>query len=208
MLRVYSFLSIVYNSYMNKEYELSSDSIKEYLVGRMIVSIDEYHGEMTLDDGTVLELIDAHECCAWYDAVIGDDIKLKTIITDVDEEPDYDSDEVEAYRIVILGEDCRIGTINVVGDPTSGYYCHSAYFSVRVKKTKPEFVDDVAQDMKNMSESIVRMQDKLYSYRSLFTANGVSDYPSRISQTIERLERASECLDKIVEYLGEEEDWS
>lgn len=193
---------------MNKEYGLSADSIKEYLVGRMIISIDEYHGEMTLDDGTVLELIDAHECCAWYDAVIGDDIKLKTIITDVDEEPDYDSDAVEAYRIVILGEDCRIGTIDVVGDPTSGYYCHSAYFSVRVKKTKPEFVDDVAQDMKNMSESIVRMQDKLYSYRSLFTANGVSDYPSRISQTIERLERASECLDKIVEYLGEEEDWS
>ena len=208
MLRVYSFLSTVYNSSMNKEYGLSADSIKEYLVGRMIVSIDEYHGEMTLDDGTVLELIDAHECCAWYDAVIGDDIKLKTIITDVDEEPDYDSDAVEAYRIVILGEDCRIGTIDVVGDPTSGYYCHSAYFSVRVKKTKPEFVDDVAQDMKNMSESIVRMQDKLYSYRSLFTANGVSDYPSRISQTIERLERASECLDKIVEYLGEEEDWS
>ena len=208
MLRVYSFLSTVYNSSMNKEYGLSADSIKEYLVGRMIVSIDEYHGEMTLDDGTVLELIDAHECCAWYDAVIGDDIKLKTIITDVDEEPDYDSDAVEAYRIVILGEDCRIGTIDVVGDPTSGYYRHSAYFSVRVKKTKPEFVDDVAQDMKNMSESIVRMQDKLYSYRSLFTANGVSDYPSRISQTIERLERASECLDKIVEYLGEEEDWS
>lgn len=193
---------------MNKEYELSADSIKEYLVGHMIVSIDEYHGEMTLDNGTVLELIDAHECCAWYDAVIGDDIKLKTIITDVDEEPDDDSDAVEAYRIVILGEDCRIGTIDVTGDPTSGYYCQSAYFSVRVKKTKPEFVDDVAQDMKNMSESIVRMQDKLYSYRSLFTANGVSDYPSRISQTIERLERASECLDKIVEYLGEEEDWS
>ena len=193
---------------MNKEYELSADSIKEYLVGHMIVSIDEYHGEMTLDNGTVLELIDAHECCAWYDAVIGDDIKLKTIITDVDEEPDDDSDAVEAYRIVILGEDCRIGTIDITGDPTSGYYCHSAYFSVRVKKTKSEFVDDVAQDMKNMSESIVRMQDKLYSYRSLFTANGVSDYPSRISQTIERLERASECLDKIVEYLGEEEEWS
>lgn len=193
---------------MDKKYGLSADSIKEYLVGHMIVSIDEYHGEMTLDNGTVLELIDARECCAWYDAIIGNDIKLKTIITDVDEEPDYDSDEVEAYRIVILGEDCRIGTINVVGDPTSGYYCHSAYFSVRVKKTKPKFVDDVAQDMKNMSESIVRMQDKLYSYRSLFTANGVSDYPSRISQTIERLERASECLDKIVEYLGEEEDWS
>ena len=208
MLRVYSFLSTVYNSFMDKEYELSADSIKEYLVGRMIVSIDEHHGEMTLDNGTVLELIDAHECCAWYDAIIGDDIKLKTIITDVDEKPDDDSDAVEAYRIVILGEDCRIGTIDVAGDPTSGYYCHSAYFSVRVKKTKPEFVDDVAQDMKNMSESIVRMQDKLYSCRSLFTANGVSDYPSRISQTIERLERASECLDKIVEYLGEEEDWS
>ena len=208
MLRVYSFLSTVYNSSMNKEYGLSADSIKGYLVGRMIVSIDEYRSEMTLDNGTVLELIDARECCAWYDAVIGNDIKLKTIITDVDEEPDDDSDAVEAYRIVILGEDCRIGTINVAGDPTSGYYCHSAYFSVRVKKTKPEFVDDVAQDMKNMSESIVRMQDKLYSYRSLFTANGVSDYPSRISQTIERLERASECLDKIVEYLGEEEDWS
>lgn len=208
MSRVYSFLSTVYNSSMNKEHELSADSIKEYLVGRMIVSIDEYNGEMTLDNGTVLELIDARECCAWYDAIIGNDVKLKTIITDVDEEPDYDSDAVEAYRIVILGEDCRIGTIDVAGDPTSGYYCHSAYFSVRVKKTKPEFVDDVAQDMKNMSESIVRMQDKLYSYRSLFTANGVSDYPSRISQTIERLERASECLDRMVEYLGEEEDWS
>ena len=208
MLRVYSFLSIVYNSYMNKEYELSSDSIKEYLVGRMIVSVDKYDGKMTLDNGAVLELIDARECCAWYDAVIGDDIKLKTIITDVDEEPDYDSDEAEAYRIVILGEDCRIGTIDVTGDQTSGYYCHSAYFSVRVKKEKPEFVDDAVQDMKNMSESIVRMQDKLYSYRSLFITSGVSDYPSRISQTIERLERASEYLDKIVEYLGGEEDWS
>lgn len=193
---------------MNEEYGLSADSIKDYLVGHMIVSIDEYHSEMTLDNGAVLELIDARECCAWYNAVIGNDIKLKTIITDVDEEPDYDSDAADAYRIVILGEDCRIGTIDVAGDPTSGYYCHSAYFSVRVKKAKPEFVDDVVQHMKNMSESIVRMQDKLYSYRSLFTANGVSDYPSRISQTIERLERASECLDKIVEYLGEEEDWS
>lgn len=61
---VFFFLSTVYNSYMNKEYGLSADSIKEYLVGRMIVSIDEHHGEMTLDNGTVLELIDAHECCA------------------------------------------------------------------------------------------------------------------------------------------------
>ena len=208
MLRVYSFLSIVYNSYMNKEYELSSDSIKEYLVGRMIVSVDKYDGKMTLDNGAVLELIDARECCAWYDAVIGDDIKLKTIITDVDEEPDYDSDEAEAYRIVILGEDCRIGTIDVTGDPTSGYYCHSAYFSVRVKKTKPEFVDGVVRRMKIMSESVSSMQNELLRIRSLFITSGVSDYPSRISQTVERLERASECLDKIVEYLGEEEDWS
>ena len=207
MLRVYSFLSMVYNSSMNKEYGLSADSIKEYLVGHMIVSIDEHHSEMTLDNGTVLELIDACECCAWYDAVIGDDIKLKTIITDVDEEPNDDSDAVEAYRIVILGEDSRIGTIDVEGDPTSGYYCHSAYFSVRVKKTKPEFVDDVVQRMKIMSESVSSMQDELLRFRSLFITSGVSDYPSRISQTVERLERASECLDRTVEYLGEEEDW-
>lgn len=100
---------------------------------------------MTLDNGTVLELIDARECCAWYNAVIGNNIKLKTIITDVDEEPDYDSDEADAYRIIILGEDSQIGTIDVTGDPTSGYYCHSAYFSVRVNKAKPEFVDDVVQ---------------------------------------------------------------
>lgn len=88
---------------MSKEYELSADSIKEYLVGHMIVSIDKYHSEMTLDNGAVLELIDARECCAWYDAVIGNDIKLKTIITDVDEEWNDDSDAADAYRIVILG---------------------------------------------------------------------------------------------------------
>lgn len=193
---------------MSKEYELSADSIKDYLVGHMIDSIDKYHSEMTLDNGTVLELIDARECCAWYDAVIGNDIKLKTIITDVDEEPDYDSDAADAYRIVILGEDSRIGTIDVTGDPTSGYYCHSAYFSVRVKKTKPEFVDDVVQRMKIMSESVSDIQDELLRFRSLFMTSGVSDYPSRLSQTVKHLELASECLDRIVEYLGEEEDWS
>ena len=199
---------MVYNSSMSKEYELSADSIKEYLVGHMIVSIDKYHSEMTLDNGAVLELIDARECCAWYDAVIGNDIKLKTIITDVDEEWNDDSDAADAYRIVILGEDSRIGTIDVTGDPTSGYYCHSAYFSVRVKKTKPEFVDDVAQHMKFMSESVSSMQDELLRIRSLFITSGVSDYPSRISQTVKHLELASECLDRIVEYLGEEEEWS
>lgn len=193
---------------MSKEYELSADSIKEYLVGHMIVSIDEYNSEMTLDNGAVLELIDARECCAWYDAIIGNDIKLKTIITDVDEEPDYDSDAADAYRIVILGEDSRIGTIDVTGDPTSGYYCHSAYFSVRVKKTKPEFVDDVVQRMKIMSESVSNMQDELLRFRSLFMTSSVSDYPSRLSQTVKRLELASECLDRIIEYLGEEEEWS
>ena len=193
---------------MSKECGLSADSIKEYLVRHMIDSIDEYHGEMTLDNGTVLELIDDSECCAWYNAVIDNDIKLKTIITDVDEEPDYDSDAADAYRIVILDEDSRIGTIDVTGDPTSGYYCHSAYFSVRVKKTKPEFVDDVVQRMKIMSESVSNMRDELLRFRSLFMTSGVSDYPSRLSQTVERLEQASKCLDRIVEYLGEEEDWS
>lgn len=42
---MYSFLSTVYNSSMRKKYELSADSIKDYLVGHMIVSIDEYDGE-------------------------------------------------------------------------------------------------------------------------------------------------------------------
>ena len=193
---------------MSKEYGLSADSIKEYLVGHMIDSIDEYHGEMTLDNGTVLELIDASECCAWYNAVIGNDIKLKTIITDVDEEPDYDSDAADAYRIVILGEDCRIGTIDVTGDPTSGYYCHSAYFSVRVKNARPAFVDDVVRRMKIMSESVSSMQDELLRFRSLFMASCVSDYPSRLSQTVKHLELASKYLDRIVKYLGEEEEWS
>lgn len=193
---------------MSKEYGLSADSIKEYLVGHMIVSIDKYHSEMTLDNGTVLELIDARECCAWYNAVIGNDIKLKTIITDVDEEWNDDSDAADAYRIVILGEDSRIGTIDVTGDPTSGYYCHSAYFSVRVKNARPEFVDGVVRRMKIMSESVSSMQDELLRIRSLFMTGGVSDYPSRLSQTVKHLELASECLDRIVEYLGEEEEWS
>ena len=57
---MYSFLSTVYNSSVSEEYGLSADSIKEYLVGHMIVSIDKYHSEMTLDNGAVLEL--ASEC--------------------------------------------------------------------------------------------------------------------------------------------------
>ena len=113
--------------------EIDEEDLAQVLVGRKVVNIKEVYGstELTLDDGTIVALSDTADCCAWYSQEVKNINLLDNIITkaEVKELPE-DSEAEDGWIITILSHDKEIGSINVEGDPTSGYYVHSIIIEV------------------------------------------------------------------------------
>ncbi|MDK9332620.1 hypothetical protein FAM23868_001960 [Propionibacterium freudenreichii] len=118
-------------------YDLQPDDLAGVLVGHRIAGLDPHAKTLTLDDGTVLELLNSEYCCAWYRVSameafdLGDNIitGVQQVVIDLDEHAEAD----EAWRLTAISGDKKIASIAIEGDPSSGYYCHSIDLAVRPK---------------------------------------------------------------------------
>lgn len=89
-----------------------------------VTIIDEQHGTMILDDGTVLRII-ANEGCGgcyngWY--YLNELNKCDNIITNVELVYDQKNYDDEVIQIFVLAEDKRIKIIDVDSNEGNGYY--------------------------------------------------------------------------------------
>ena len=119
---------------MEKIYDLTEEDLKGQLIGKRIVEINEEDGEITLDDGTTLQIEDTVDCCAWFEGALKKIDLTENAITDVsiehvskDDPEDYD----EHWKLVVLSADKAVCAIEIDGNAASGYYCHSINLIVR-----------------------------------------------------------------------------
>lgn len=116
----------------NKIYDMTSRDLAENLVGKSIKGIAGDTIELT--DGTVLELEDTGDCCAYFNGsleVIDLTDNAITSVKHVDREPKDDSDYDEHWSLHILSAHKLIAKVNIDGNATSGYYCHSINLKVK-----------------------------------------------------------------------------
>ena len=115
--------------------DATDDDVASELVGKSIASIDPRKNIVTLNDGTELEFQDTADCCAWYSVELSSHLDYAdNMITGVsfdDHAPESEGGEDEDYTLHVLSRDKAILDIDVQGNPTSGYYCHSFNLVVR-----------------------------------------------------------------------------
>ena len=121
---------------MNELYFEEEEKIKELLMYRKIVKVDE--DTLYLDNGVELQVLPNEGCggCSngWYgiEELNGCD----NAITDVEFEcdrinPDDNWSEEYSYKIFVFAEDTKIKIVQVDGDDGNGYY--GTGYSIRVK---------------------------------------------------------------------------
>lgn len=114
---------------MSEIHDMNEYDLAKELIGKRIVSIA---GEtMQLDDGTVLEFKDTRGCCAWFTAQLHEGNLTDNAITAIETEELDDDGAPEHYNLHILAADQRVAAVEIEGDATSGYYCHSINLIVR-----------------------------------------------------------------------------
>ena len=106
-------------------YDMSDTDLRDEVVGKKIISVND--SSCTLDDGTVLVFEDTSDCCAWFAAEVKAGTLVDSTITGVEVEGrDVPNEWVaEAYTIHVLSADTRVMAVEIEGDASSGYYCHS-----------------------------------------------------------------------------------
>lgn len=127
------------SDYIDYPYD-GEDKIKDLLVGRKIVSVDQALGEAVLDNGTVLELSgnDGGCSCGAGDYWLTELNNVDNVITAVEIENDGDVEGTEengyadeAYRIFVYAENEKLKLAEFSGSDGNGYY--GTGFSISVK---------------------------------------------------------------------------
>ena len=123
------------NNYPDTIYDMTFDDLKKELIGKTVVAIDEGDNALTLDDGRVLKFRDTAECCAWFNGELRagnltDNAVTALKVTDRQKE-EYDDED---YTIHILAANKKIADLDIYGNPTSGYYCHSINLDIYIPK--------------------------------------------------------------------------
>ena len=104
------------------------DDFSQHLIGRRIISADQCDGTLTLDDGTVLEIIPNNGgcCCGSGDYVLDHLDTFDAAITSVETTRTDDRGkwgEFEtAYRIFVLADGLRTEVATITGYDGNGYY--------------------------------------------------------------------------------------
>ena len=110
----------------NLVYDMTAKDLERELIGKTVTAIDESENKLTLNDGTTLEFQDTFDCCAWFNANLRagnltDNAITAIKVTDRQEEEYGDED----YTIHIFAANKKIADLDIDGNPTSGFYCHS-----------------------------------------------------------------------------------
>ena len=107
-------------------WDMSAQDLENHVLGKRIEFISETDNSIHLDDGTVLRLENTSICCAWFDAELKKGNLTDNAITAVTEVPrESEGPYNESWSLHILAADTRLATVDIEGNPTSGYYCHS-----------------------------------------------------------------------------------
>lgn len=121
---------------MNKTiYDANDDDFAKELVGKSIKGIAG--DTIELNDGTVLEIEDTGDCCAWFTGSLEAIDLTDNAITNVeyvDRGKQDDSDYDEHWSLHILSAHKLIAKVNIDGNATSGYYVHSINLKVKAAK--------------------------------------------------------------------------
>lgn len=109
-------------------YDMTPRDLERELIGRTVTNIDVRKCALTLDDGRVLKFQDTRDCCAWFNGELRAGNLTDNAITAIKVTEHQDPEDVygdEDYTIHILAADKTIADLDITGNPTSGYYCHS-----------------------------------------------------------------------------------
>lgn len=114
-------------------WDMSPRDLEKELIGKTVVEIDERENTLTLNDGRKLAFRDTSDCCAWFVANLRagnltDNAITAIKVTDRQEEEYSDED----YTIHIFAANKNIADLDITGNPTSGYYCHSINLEIFV----------------------------------------------------------------------------
>ena len=125
------------DNYPDTIYDMTFDDLEKELIGKTVVAIDEGDNALTLDDGRVLKFRDTADCCAWFNGELRagnltDNAVTALKVTDRQKEV-YDDED---YTIHILAANKKIADLDIYGNPTSGYYCHSINLDIYIPKEK------------------------------------------------------------------------
>ena len=117
--------------------DMTASDLEKELIGKTIVEIDESANTLTLNDGRKLVFRDTSDCCAWFDANLRAGNLTDNAITAIKvtdrQEDGYDDED---YTIHILAANKKIADLDIYGNPTSGYYCHSIDLEIFVSDSK------------------------------------------------------------------------
>lgn len=111
-------------------HDMTDGDLAKQLVGKSIKAIAGETIELT--DGTVLEIEDTSSCCAWFQGDIEAFDFDDNVITSVEEhDAEAENEYDEAWSLHVLSAHKLIAKVNIEGNATSGYYCHSVNLIVK-----------------------------------------------------------------------------
>ena len=111
-------------------YDMGKDDLEKEVLGNSIVSIEDK--KITLSNGKVLEIEDTDDCCAWFTGDIKAFDFADNVVTGVEEiKHEGTSSAPESWALRVLSKHKTLAEINIEGDSTSGYYCHSVNLNVK-----------------------------------------------------------------------------
>jgi hypothetical protein len=111
-------------------YDMGKEDLEKEVLGNSIVSIEDK--KITLSNGKVLEIEDTGDCCAWFEGDVKAFDFADNIVTGVEEiKHEGTKDAPESWTLRVLSKHKTLAEINIEGDSTSGYYCHSVNLNVK-----------------------------------------------------------------------------
>ncbi|GAA2545862.1 hypothetical protein HD598_002143 [Neomicrococcus aestuarii] len=117
-------------------YDLGEQDLASLLIGKTITEINEETREITLSDRTVLQLEDVQDCCAYFDGILKKIDLTENAITAVQYKNLGEDEYDEHWELTVLSVDKAVCAIEIDGNSTSGYYCHS--IALIIKKPTEE----------------------------------------------------------------------
>lgn len=111
--------------------DITEDDLKDLVLGHKIVFVDTERNSLLLDSGVVLTVESVHECCAWFQGIVHEGKVVDNVVTAVNTTYPENPSAEEEFTIHIIADSTEVANINVTGDPSSGYYCHSVSLQVR-----------------------------------------------------------------------------
>lgn len=126
----------MYQKYYGDGFNHSTLDAAKDLIGKKLLSITD--NVLIFEDCTKVQLHSTSGCCAWYEGtfICREENFTDYVVTDVEQESTDDESEDE-YVIHFLSAHKTLFDMEVVGDPTTGYYVHDVELTISFPETRP-----------------------------------------------------------------------